>query len=239
MQFCLRGVRWAGLAAILSLAVPQPGYSQVYGRIGVQYSTPPGYPGVDAPSAYYPRTTSPDMNGYPPRSYASIATGTLPTYLTSINYPWMYGAYGYYYAPGSRVFGAMPSQGTLGPTIYGTYLPPENSLYAYRVIPDTASTPLVTTANINVIVPPDAELRFDGTLTGETGNVRHFVTPTLIPGNSYAYDVSATWLDNGHQVTSDRHVTFQTGEHLTIDFTTPPPAPERTSTLRAAPTPRP
>jgi uncharacterized protein (TIGR03000 family) len=160
--------------------------------------------------------------------------------MTSINYPWIYGAYGYYYAPSSMVFDATPSQGTLAPTIYGTYIPPAaNPAYAYRVMPDTASTPLVTTSNFNVIVPPGAELRFDGTLTAETGTTRRFVTPTLIPGNTYAYEVSAIWLDNGHPITSDRRVTFRSGEDVTIDFTTPPPAEERTSTLRAAPAPRP
>jgi uncharacterized protein (TIGR03000 family) len=239
MRLFLRGVTWVGLAAAqLLVAVPQT-QAQVYGRMGVQYSTPPGYPGVNAPSPYYGVRTYGDLNGYPPRFYASVASGALPTYMTSINYPWMYGAYGYYYAPGRFVFGATPSEGTQAPTLYGTYLPPENSVYAYRVIPDTASTPVVTTANIDVVVPPDAELRFDGTLTAETGTVRHFVTPALIPGNAYAYDISATWAENGRQVTSNRHARFQTGERLTIDLTAPPPAEERTSTLRAAPAPRP
>jgi uncharacterized protein (TIGR03000 family) len=227
---------WAAAAVAAVLLVAPESRAQVYSRIGVHYSPSPGTLGLYATSPYYTVPTYGDINGYPPRFYASVASGALPTYMTSINYPWMYGAYGYYYAPGRFVFGATPSEGTTAPTLYGVYLPPDNP---DRVILDAASTPVVTTANIDVHLPPDAELRFDGTFLAETGAVRHFVTPALVPGTSYVYDISATWLENGQRVTSDRHVRFQAGDRLSVDLTAPPPAEERSSTLRAAPAPRP
>jgi uncharacterized protein (TIGR03000 family) len=92
--------------------------------------------------------------------------------------------------------------------VYGTYVPPVNPLYGYRVMPDSGSTHLVATANFDVIVPAGAEPRFDGTLTSETGMLRYFVVPSLIPANSYAYGVNATWADKGRQVASNRRVAF-------------------------------
>src|SRR5205807_10324894 len=62
-----------------------------------------------------------------PRLYDSYATGTLPTYLTSINYPNIYGSYGYMFAPGRFTFSAQPADYTTAPTIYGVYAPETNA----------------------------------------------------------------------------------------------------------------
>jgi hypothetical protein len=79
MDFTWRRASCAVLAAALLLLAATPGQAQTYGRIGVQYSTPPGHVGVDAPSAYYGVATYGSLNGYPPRVYAGIASGNLPT----------------------------------------------------------------------------------------------------------------------------------------------------------------
>jgi len=211
-----------------------PSQAQVY-RIGTRYSPSPGYLGFNATSPYYGAVTYGDINGYPPRMYSSFATGALPTYMTSINYPWMYGAYGYYYAPGRFTYGATPARGTMAETLYGSYLPSENGLYYDRVVPDTAITPVVRTADIDIRVPADAELRFDGTLTAETGELRRFITPALIAGKAYRYDISVTWNEDGRPIRRDRQVTFQAGDRLLVDLTRPPSGEERTSTLRSEP----
>jgi hypothetical protein len=62
--------------------------------------------GMHLTSPYHSVDTTPNMNGYPPEYYAADATSALPTYLTSINYPTIYGSYGYQYAPGRFTYGA-------------------------------------------------------------------------------------------------------------------------------------
>jgi uncharacterized protein (TIGR03000 family) len=187
-------------------------------------------------SPYY-RTYTYGLNGEPPRYYASWAQGSLPTYMTSINYPTIYGSYGYQYAPGRMTYGAVQADYTTAPTVYSYYLPPRDSA-SWRVIPDTATSPIITTAAIVVRLPADAALSFQGVWTTQTGAVRHFVTPALSPGDSYTYDISAAWTEGGREVTRKRHITIHAGDRLTVDLTTPQEGPEGTSTLRTRPLPR-
>jgi uncharacterized protein (TIGR03000 family) len=64
--------------------------------------------------------------------------------------------------------------------------------------------------------------------------VRRFVTPPLIPGQAYVYDVRAIWLEDGRDVTRDRRVRVRAGEQVDVDFTQPAPG-EDMPTLRTAP----
>ncbi len=61
--------------------------------------------------------------------------------------------------------------------------------------------PTVEVATVNVYLPPDAELWFDGKKMTQTGAYRAFVTPLLIAGKAYSYMVRATWVQAG--VTKD------------------------------------
>jgi uncharacterized protein (TIGR03000 family) len=188
-----------------------------------------------ATSPYYTTYTY-GANGQPAEYYASWAQSNLPTYMTSINYPWIYGSYGYQYAPGRMTYGAVLGNYTTSPTVYGYYLPPQNSTSAWRAIPDTASTPIRTMAAIDVRLPADAELSFEGVRMAQRGTLRRFVTPELMPGNSYTYDINATWNEDGREVSRIRHLTLKPGDHLTVDLTTAEPA--ATSTLKTKPLPR-
>jgi uncharacterized protein (TIGR03000 family) len=213
-------------ATILSAGVAQ---AQYYSRFGTFYAPSAGT--FTSAQSYYGLPAYGDLNGLPPRYYSSYLSGGLPTYLTSINYPTIYGAYGYQYAPGRMTFGATEPSYTTAPTIYGVYQPLSNSfLTADRAILDAAASPMESTAIVNVRVPANAALTLQGVRTTLTGEVRRFQTPTIVPGMFYSYDIVATWNDNGREVTKNRHVTFRAGDQLTVDFLVPE---ENKSELRA------
>lgn len=88
--------------------------------------------------------------------------------------------------------------------------------------PAPAPAPPLTAA-VEVRLPGEAELWFDGTKMPQTGDRRLFTTPPLHPGVAYTYDVFARWRDEGRDVARGEHLTVRAGESLLIDFTQPPP----------------
>jgi len=74
------------------------------------------------------------------------------------------------------------------------------------------------TAAIEVRLPAEAELWFDGTPTAQTGNRRAFTTPALYPGVVYTYDVSARWRRQGRDTLRGERVTVRAGEAVVVDF---------------------
>src|SRR5205823_1281014 len=66
----------------------------------------------------------PFINGYPRNYYSYSVSNLLPTYLTSINYPRIYGAYSYGMAPGAYTEGAMPSPYAVAPPGFRSVYPP-------------------------------------------------------------------------------------------------------------------
>jgi uncharacterized protein (TIGR03000 family) len=74
-------------------------------------------------------------------------------------------------------------------------------------------------AAIQVRVPPEAKLMFNGKETSQTGSQRYFVTPPLEPGKTFTYEVEATWQDaNGKQVRRTREVHVQANQPATVNF---------------------
>jgi uncharacterized protein (TIGR03000 family) len=226
--------RFATLLAAGWLLAGTPAPAQTTGRLeGTRFAPSPTLsPNSVSASPYY-SVYAYAINGYTPEYYSSYARGDLPTYMTSINYPWIYGAYGYMYAPGRFTYGAQQASFTTGPTIYGVFTTP-SAMTGVRYVADTAATPVVTTAGVDVRLPAEAELRFDGVRVGQTGSLRRFVTPALVPGTEYAYDIAATWNEGGRDVTRNRRVTLRAGDRLTVDLTTEEAAPGTTE-LRTGP----
>jgi uncharacterized protein (TIGR03000 family) len=219
-------------AGCLLLCTPAP--AQTTGRLeGTRFAPAPTLDPNSVSSTPYYSVYAYAINGYTPEYYASFARGDLPTYMTSINYPWIYGAYGYMYAPGRFTYGAGQASFTTGPTIYGVFSTP-SAMTGVRYVPDTAAAPVVTTAAVDVRLPADAELRFDGVRVGQTGTLRRFMTPALVPGTDYAYDVAASWNEGGREVTRNRRVNLRAGDRVTVDLTTEAPAPTTTE-LRTGP----
>jgi uncharacterized protein (TIGR03000 family) len=74
-------------------------------------------------------------------------------------------------------------------------------------------------ASIQVRVPPNAKLIFNGKETSQTGSQRYFTTPPLEPGKTYTYEVDAIWQDaNGQQVKRHRDVQVQAGQPAMVNF---------------------
>jgi len=82
------------------------------------------------------------------------------------------------------------------------------------------------TAMIEVLVPPDVELWFDGTKTQQTGGTRYFVTPPLTPGKTYTYEVRITSPTAIQSASTTRQVEVQAGKRTTLNFLEPLGSPK-------------
>jgi uncharacterized protein (TIGR03000 family) len=99
--------------------------------------------------------------------------------------------------------------------------------------------PANSTAQVVVRLLTDARLYFEGVPMELTGPERNFVSPPLVPGRNYLYEVRAVWSDDqGHEVVQDRKVPVHAGGRVTVDFRTPPANPTpRTRQLPIPPVP--
>jgi uncharacterized protein (TIGR03000 family) len=91
----------------------------------------------------------------------------------------------------------------------------------------TASLSSETSARVVVRVPEDARLEFEGVTMPQTGRIRQFVTPALLPGQRYHYDVRAVWQEDGRTVVHVRKVNVYGGDKTEVDFLSPEENAER------------
>jgi uncharacterized protein (TIGR03000 family) len=121
-----------------------------------------------------------------------------------------YGGYdGGYYAPIYRPVPYYNYDLYVPGTGYQSYYPPDAT---YGRANDN-------TASIEVLVPANAKLWFDGKETSQTGPDRFFATPALEPGKTFTYEVRATWTDsNGQPVTRTREVQVQANRPVLVSF---------------------
>jgi uncharacterized protein (TIGR03000 family) len=145
--------------------------------------------------------------GYAPGYYAvspyDYGSGYAPDY--------DYGLDAYGYAPDAA--DAYPAPGySGGPTTSGYYSPPAG---------ESGREP--GSVQIEVRVPPGAEVWFDGVKSSQTGPDRLYSTPALTPGKSYQYEVTARWREGGRDVERKQTVRFKGGEAgpVVVDFTRP------------------
>jgi len=75
------------------------------------------------------------------------------------------------------------------------------------------------TATLTIKLPADAKLYFDNSPTGQTGPTRVFVTPALKAGTKYVYALKAEVVRGGQTLSQTKHIDFQAGQAVTIDFT--------------------
>ena len=73
-------------------------------------------------------------------------------------------------------------------------------------------------ARVEVHVPDDAQLWFDGQKTTQTGTERFFTSPGLEAGETYVYDVRAVWTQDGKAVDQMKKVTVHAGDRVVVDF---------------------
>jgi len=132
---------------------------------------------------------------------------------------------GGYFGGGYGYYGGLGLYG-YDPYYYPSYSYPSYSYYSdpgvqnYEPGYATQSAPVVNDyANVRVILPDSqARVWFDGSATRQTGTDRLFNTPSLTMGSTYNYQVRATWIRDGREVTQERTVTVTPGQTALVDF---------------------
>lgn len=139
-----------------------------------------------------------------------------PTYMTTINYPLVYGAFAMwpYAAPVT-----LSNDAGLPARINDVSMRP-TPVIARAYAP--SYTPAATSALVTVNIPASAELWFEGMRVPNLGSVRRFASPDLNPLMAYAYDIKATWFENGKLVTQSQRLIVRSGDRATVTFPTLP-----------------
>lgn len=166
------------------------------GNVGLYAGPRPYYGGFGPGYGYGYRGYGYPGYGYPygyGRSGVSISIGASP-----------------YYTPFVPSYGYAPYYGGSS----ATYLVQPQPVY---VMQPTARAD--NTAHIEVRVPAEAKVTFDGTEMTQTGPVRYFYSPELEPGYNYSYMIRATWTADGQPVTQERKATVRAGGRYQVDLT--------------------
>jgi uncharacterized protein (TIGR03000 family) len=96
--------------------------------------------------------------------------------------------------------------------------PSQSYYYASGYYAPVEASPVNNTVTINVTVPADATISFDGSATLQSGKQRKFVSPPLQPGQAYHYDVQVNWKQDGREVTRKRQITIHAGDVVNLTF---------------------
>jgi uncharacterized protein (TIGR03000 family) len=80
------------------------------------------------------------------------------------------------------------------------------------------SEPADGCAHMQVIVPADAVVWFNGNPTTQRGEQRIFESPALIPGRDYEYEIRARWTEAGRTVDQTRTVAVRANARVGVDF---------------------
>jgi len=117
---------------------------------------------------------------------------------------------------------ALAEQGWLYQSNYGRASYSNTAVLSFTPS-SVVTTPTVAAANTETIqidlqVPNDAKVFFNGTATQQTGKSRSFVTAPLTPGFQYIYTVRVQWNEGGRAVEQTRDITFMTGDHVNLEF---------------------
>jgi uncharacterized protein (TIGR03000 family) len=186
-----------------------------------QYSGPGNRYGNAYSPYWYARHGSyyePSYYGTSPTYYGSNMAGTATAVYGDAYSPWWYLKHGSYAEP--HYYSQYST-----PTVYGYPQPAYPPAFAAAPRISSASEEqeeAVTAANlaaIEVRVPANADLWFEGDKTSQGGAVRNFVSPQLTPGKTFTYDVRARWADSsGKVVDKTKQLKVQAGQRSTVDF---------------------
>lgn len=93
--------------------------------------------------------------------------------------------------------------------------------------PSQTQPPPDNAAHLQLVVPENAEVTFDGVKTTQTGPTREFVSPQLPSGKLFDYTIIVNYSDaNGKPNTDKRVIHVRANDWFRIDFTRPaPPEP--------------
>lgn len=215
--------RWLPVGGVLAAAavlllLPQTSSAQWMGRGGI---------GVNAGRfGFYSGSGSPYYSGFYPGYYSGYYGWNAP-YYGSTWYPGYYGS-SRWYTPGyARWYGPRYSYDWSTPSYYsssfpsgrsGSYYSSDMSSRSYYGAQAGDMAPADRTVLIDVRIPSDAEIWFEGAKTQSTGMFREFVSPQLEPGQDYIYQIRARWMENGQEVNKTRELRVRAGDQLNLDF---------------------
>jgi uncharacterized protein (TIGR03000 family) len=113
----------------------------------------------------------------------------------------------------------------IGQGTYKIYYPnPDPMGKFYYLTPKAGLLMQETTALIEVKVPvSDADVWFEGWRTSRSGLTRQFLSPPLVIGRDYRYEILALWHEGRQEIKHLRHVTLRAGDRISIDFSSGPP----------------
>jgi uncharacterized protein (TIGR03000 family) len=150
----------------------------------------------------------------------------LPTYMTSINYPYIYGMYIKGVTPITYPTAVMQEPYRARPAL------PENTAVTVPTVAALTTVAGTAPAAIEVRVPENAEVWLQDRPTTQTGRLRHFDLPPLVAGQVYKYLVRVTWREDDRDVTETRRLLVRAGDTVTATFGAGPIEPTQ-STLRS------
>jgi uncharacterized protein (TIGR03000 family) len=166
---------------------------------GTSYPTPTG-----SSAAEYYATYPAAFGGYAPEYYAAYrySYGSyLPQYYATYQ-TWIPQPGGYY---GSNYNWSPTTQGYYGSTGSESY-------YATS----TAASPRERPILVNLRVPGDAKIWFDGSPTNQTGTMRSFESPPVAARRDFVYDIRIQWNHNGKGITQTRRVNVRAGDVINL-----------------------
>jgi uncharacterized protein (TIGR03000 family) len=219
-----RGVTIGGVVALtlagLLLCIG-PASAQRFGRAGwaPAYGWNYGYANGYTPYwAGYPT----GWFGYNTYSYSSPQNFTYGNYYHpfsgnywgySYNEPQVYSFYdaGAYSTPGYTGYYAPAYTGQYAAS--GTNMRYEG---AYESSDENLNNP--NAISVNVRVPANAKIWFDGQPTQQQGGFRQFISPPVQSGKAYSYTIKAEWTENGQKVEKTKEVNVHAGDRVTLDM---------------------
>jgi uncharacterized protein (TIGR03000 family) len=101
----------------------------------------------------------------------------------------------------------------------------------------TRQETLPAEARVNLRVPADAKVWFDGRQTSQAGTARSFESPSLVRGKEYAYQVRIQWKRDGKDVTETRRVDVHAGDVINLTAGSSSGAPLASGSANAPPAP--
>jgi len=104
----------------------------------------------------------------------------------------------------------------------GTVAPPvKKEMPKGEPVKEPKKTSIDAPATINVSLPAEARLLVDGNATKSTTDRRTLVTPTLLVGSTYIYNMTAEIVREGRTITQTQEVAVRGGESINVTFNFP------------------
>jgi uncharacterized protein (TIGR03000 family) len=152
------------------------------------------------------RSYAPSYSATYPSSFAGYSPTYSSAYQTSIPQAWGY------YSSGSPVnyYRSSTAEGYYGSTGSAAYYGPA-----------TAESPRKRPVLVNLRVPSDAKVWFDGNQTNQTGAMRNFESPPVPVGRDYVYQLRIQWKQNGKNVTQTRQINVHADDVINLTVGSP------------------